>query len=141
MMPYPITKTLNLVLTVLALLVLSACTVGREYEAPETESLAQDQFLEQEQGRFRASEPIAAWWRQFNEDQLSRLVERALDHNLDVRIALANLQESRSLLGETKFDRIPTVEIEGDIAHQQQTKRGIFPPFGDRVQTTYNVGF
>ena len=141
MMPYPTTKILRLAFSILTMLVLSACSVGREYQAPETEPLVQDQFLEQDQGRFRATEPIAAWWRQFNEDQLSLLVEQALEHNLDVRIALANLQEARFLLGESKFDRFPTVEAQGNVVRQQQSKEGLFPPFGDRVQTTYNAGF
>ena len=92
-------------------------------------------------GRFHTAEPIAAWWRQFNEEELSHLVERALNHNLDVRIALANLQEARFLLGETKFDRFPTIEADGDVTRQLQSEEAIFPPFGDRVQTTYNTGF
>lgn len=141
MMPYPITKTLKLAFSVLVMLVLSACSVGRDYQPPETEPLVQEQFLEHDQGRFRATKPIAAWWRQFNEDQLSRLVEEALEHNLDVRIALANLQEARFLLGGTKFDRFPTIEAQGDATRQLQSKEGIFPPFGDRTQTTYGAGF
>lgn len=140
-MSYPTTKQLKLALSFFAMLILAACSVGREYQEPETEALVQAQFMEQEQGRFRATEPIADWWRQFNEDQLSQLVEQALEHNLDVRIALANLQEARFLLGGTKFDRFPTVEAQGDAARQQQSKKGIFPPFGERVQTTYNAGF
>ena len=126
---------------ILSIVTLSACTVGRDYQAPETEPLVNEQFLKQDQGRFRATEPIAAWWRQFNEEQLSLLVEQALEHNLDVRIALANLQEARFLLGATRFDRFPTVETQGDVARQMQSKEGIFPPFGDRTQTTFNTGF
>lgn len=142
MTPYPITKTiLRLGYSILVMLVLTACSVGREYQTPETEPLVQEQFLEQDKGRFRSTEPIAAWWRQFNDDQLTLLVEQALDYNLDVRIALANLQEARSLLGVTKFDRFPTVEAQGDVSRQLQSKEGIFPPFGDRTQTTYNAGF
>lgn len=141
MMPYQITNTLSLGFSILMLVTLSACSVGRDYQAPETEPLVEDQFLEQDQGRFRATEPIAAWWRQFNEEQLSLLVEQALEHNLDVRIALANLQEARFLLGETKFDRFPTVETQGDVTRQLQSKEALFPPFGNRTQTTFNTGF
>ena len=142
MTPYPITNiTLRLVFSILTILVLSACSVGRDYQAPETDPLVQEQFLEQDQGRFRATEPIAAWWRQLDDDQLTLLIEQALDHNLDVRIALANLQEARFLLGKTRFDRFPTVEAQGDVARQLQSKEGIFPPFGDRTRTTFNAGF
>ena len=141
-MPYPIIhNVLMYIFSILIMLVVSACSVGREYQSPETESLVQDRFLEQGQGRFLATEPIADWWRQFNDDQLTFLVEQALKYNLDVRIALANLQEARFLLGETKFDHFPTVEAQGNVSRQQQSKEGIFPPFGDRVQTTYNASF
>ncbi len=141
MMLYPITKAPKLASALLVMLALSACSVGRDYQPPETEPLVQKQFLEQDQGRFRATEPIASWWRQFNEEQLTRLVEQALEHNLDVRVALANLQEARYLLDGTGFDRFPTIEAEGDATRQLQSKEGIFPPFGDRTQTTYGVGF
>ena len=140
MMPYPITKMLRFGFPILTMLVLSACSVGRDYQEPDIDPLVQDQFLEQDQGRFQDTEPTIAWWREFNEPQLSLLVEQALDHNLDVRIALANLQEARFLLGETTFDRFPTIEADGDVTRQLQTEEGVFPPFGDRVQTTYNTG-
>ena len=85
------------------MLILAGCSVGREYQVPETESLIHAQFLEQEQGRFRATEPIAHWWRNLNEDLLSQLVEQALEHNLDVRIALANFQEARFFVGRDQI--------------------------------------
>ncbi len=136
-----ITKTFRFTLSLLAVLVLSACSVGRDYQEPETEQLVQEQFLEQEQGRFRSAEPIAEWWQHFNEAQLSHLIRQSLRHNLDVRIALANLQEARFLLGQTKFDRFPTIEARADVGHQQQTEEGLFPVFGDREFTTYNAKF
>ncbi len=141
MKQYPTTKLPHIAMALLSLVMIQACSVGRDYQAPKTDPFVEEKFLEQEQGRFRSTEPIAAWWRQFNEAQLSRLVEKGLEHNLDVRIALANLQEARSLLGDTRLERIPTVEAQGKVEHQQQTKKGIFPPFGDRIQTSYNVGF
>lgn len=140
-MPYPITNMLRFGIVLLSLLTLSACSVGRDYQAPDVDSFVQEEFLEQNQGRFHATEPIAAWWRQFNEDQLSQLVDQALNHNLDIRVALANLQEARFLLGQTQFERFPTIEAGGDITRQLQSEEAIFPPFGNRVQTTYNTGF
>ena len=139
--PFNTPKMLKLAFSILGILFLTACSVGRDYQSPETDPLVQEQFLEHDQGRFQAAEPIVAWWRQFNEDQLSRLVEQALEHNLDVRIALANLQEARLLLSGTKFDRVPIVEARADATRQLQSKEAIFPPFGNRTQTTYYAGF
>ena len=85
MMPYPTAKSLRLMFAFLAMLVLSACSVGREYQAPETEQLVQGQFMEQEQGRFRSAEPIADWWRHFNEDQLSHLQAILCPTQFDIR--------------------------------------------------------
>ncbi len=141
MKSYRTTKLMKRALFFLIMMMLAGCSVGREYQPPETESLVQAQFLEQDQGRFQVAEPIVQWWKNFNEDLLSHLMEQALKHNLDVRMALANFQEARFLLGETKFDRFPKVGVQGKAERQQQSKEGIFPPFGNRTVNTYNAGF
>jgi NodT family efflux transporter outer membrane factor (OMF) lipoprotein len=51
----------------------------------------------------------AEFWRTFNDPQLSALVERALQENHDLRIALARFDGANALLRHAKFDRWPTV--------------------------------
>lgn len=68
---------------------LSACSVGRDYRRPNTAGLVQEAFDAQSESRFRAKQPIAAWWEKFDDDQLSRLMSEALDHNHDMRRSIS----------------------------------------------------
>ena len=40
-----------------------------------------------------------AFWRGFNDPELTKLVELALRHNHDVQLALANYQQANAMLG------------------------------------------
>jgi NodT family efflux transporter outer membrane factor (OMF) lipoprotein len=51
----------------------------------------------------------AEFWRTFDDPLLSGLVERALQENHDLRIALARFDSANALLRGAKFDRWPTV--------------------------------
>jgi len=90
---------------------LSGCSVFREYTPPENPVGAEQADLAaSDAARYKAvQEPVASWWQQFDDPQLVTLVEAALDTNLDVRIALANLGEARAMAREAGFDRFPTV--------------------------------
>lgn len=51
-----------------------------------------------------------SWWKGFNDAKLDGLVDRAIVHNHDLRIATANLKEARALRRLTTFDLAPTVQ-------------------------------
>ncbi len=51
----------------------------------------------------------AAFWQSLNDPILSRLVDRALLSNHDLRIALARYDSANALLRSAKFDRWPTI--------------------------------
>lgn len=59
---------------------------------------------------------LATWWKGFNDARLDGLVERAILHNHDLRIATANLKEARALRRLTTFDLAPTVQ--GNAGYQ-----------------------
>ena len=86
------------------------------------------------------AQPIAAWWSQFNDAQLNRLVASALTHNHSVRIAAASLAESRAYLRESKFDRYPTVEAGLSTIRQRQSA-DVVGEAGSRISQTYATGF
>ncbi len=77
----------------LALLaILSGCTVvGPKYEAPTSKT--EPAFIN---ALASNQEPVAEFWKSFNDPILDRLIEDALKANPDVRIASANLRESRA---------------------------------------------
>ena len=75
------------------LLTLSACAVGPDYRAPETNLAAS--FAE------GAPAPIGEasaqqWWRAFNDPLLTELVEQGLAQNLSIRTALSRVDEAEA---------------------------------------------
>lgn len=51
------------------------------------------------------------WRRVFTEPQLQALIAAALEHNRDLRIAVARVAEARALAGVAAADRLPTVDV------------------------------
>src|SRR5690348_9426313 len=80
----------------LAALALAGCvTVGPDYKQPKTPTpqLQDIDATRESTGHFQAQ-----WWKQFGDPTLDALIQRAAANNLDLRIAVARLAESRALL-------------------------------------------
>lgn len=83
----------------LGALVLSACTVGPEYEAPEIKAppqfLSQDVLSTLNEG-FSDQTVAADWWTGFGDDTLNALVEAGLENNFRIAAAAARVREARA---------------------------------------------
>ncbi|MDC6663154.1 hypothetical protein N4Q66_26910, partial [Leclercia adecarboxylata] len=71
----------------LSLITLSACTVGPDFQRPESPQINQ---WSEPQGRQAASRAVSdplqeRWWDVFHDAQLSALTRRALSDNLDLK--------------------------------------------------------
>src|SRR5205085_7644417 len=99
----------KLLLPLVSSLALAACTVGPNYARPETPTVAGGAFIGAGNPAFTPAEPEAGWWRLYQDPVLDQLVEEALAHNIDLRVATANLARARALLRETRAGRLPQV--------------------------------
>src|ERR1700732_795171 len=76
---------------------LSGCAVGPDYLTPDVALPAT--FLAQPASKEAASDGASAdlwqWWRTLRDPQLNDLIARALENNLDLKIALDRLQQAR----------------------------------------------
>ena len=117
--------------------ILSGCaSIGPDYH-PMQLAAPQLQGLDPAQENHASFQ--AAWWKQFDDPTLDKLIQRAAANNLDLRIAVARLHESRALLSGAKSDRLPTVDAGVDYTRS----RGQQPGLGTQRQTvtTYQAGF
>ncbi|HWK51956.1 MAG TPA: efflux transporter outer membrane subunit [Steroidobacter sp.] len=85
------------------------------------------------------------WWTMFDDARLNELVIEALQHNPDAQVAAARVMEARSFLRISNADRLPTLNLEGDVTRTQQSMAtlanqglGEIPGFITR-QTVYTV--
>jgi outer membrane protein TolC len=76
---------------------LAGCAVGPDYQTPDSALpvafLTQPAIKEPASGG--ASPDRWQWWRTLRDPQLNTLIERALQNNLDLKIALDRLQQAR----------------------------------------------
>ena len=105
-------------ITVLAASI-AACTVGPDYVRPESPTPAHFTSTARPDPASRADMPGESaagseFWNSFDDPLLSRLVEKALASNHDLRIALANLDRANALLGGARFDALPVVTAEAE---------------------------
>ncbi|MBN8281509.1 MAG: TolC family protein, partial [Gammaproteobacteria bacterium] len=104
-----------------ALLLLAGCTVGPDYRAPAP-NLPERFATGAGAGSVPpAAVPDAAWWQGFNDPVLTTLINRAAASNRDLRIAVANLRASRSLLTYGQLSRLPIITAEASVTREKQS--------------------
>lgn len=64
------------------------------------------------------------WWSLYNDPVLDRLVEEALRHNSDLRVAVANLERAQAVLGEQRAALLPTTEVDSSLSHERNQNSG-----------------
>jgi len=77
------------IFSALTVILLVGCAVGPDYKRPSIESPAVWRI------EVKDSQEMAntAWWHQFNDPVMNSLIEEALKHNTDLRIATARIEE------------------------------------------------
>lgn len=92
------------------------------------------------EGRLLNGQPVAAWWSQLDDDALKNLVQDALTHNQDIRIAEASLREARALLRNARLHQLPSVEA--DVAYaREKTSADLLQPGAETIRDIYTAGF
>jgi multidrug efflux system outer membrane protein len=112
--------------------------VGPNYQQPPLQAPAA--FANQTQEGLSTEGVETLWWRGFQDHTLNQLVDQALAHNHDLRVATARLREARSLRLETTFDRYPTVTSQASYTRQRLSE-AVAPAGGDRDIELYDAGF
>ncbi len=125
---------------------LTGCEVGPDYQAP-TSSLASFHNEAAVSARNATqAPPLDAWWTGFNDPVLTTLVQRALDQNLDLAIALARVQQARAAANAAGAALLPTADFNADATALHQS---LDSPLGrltsgtpgyHRDQRLYDVG-
>ncbi|MCW3478496.1 efflux transporter outer membrane subunit [Neisseriaceae bacterium JH1-16] len=129
-------------------LILAGCAVGPDYHRPtlaepaayhNAEALAARQAM-------RAAPPLDSWWQGFDDPVLSRLIERALAQNLDLKAALARVAQARAAADEAGSQRLPEGSFAADAQRERQSLQSplgkiasAFPGYS-RNQSLYDIG-
>jgi len=82
--------------------------------------------------------PLSSWGEYFSDPSLHALIEAALNHNRDLKIALARVEEARALAGIARADRFPTLEAQGS-GNRSRTPADLTGTGQPRVASRYDA--
>jgi multidrug efflux system outer membrane protein len=102
---------------VVIILVLSlfpvGCMVGPKYKKPE--QLKSDSYKNERNLDSLASVTNLKWFDLFNDDVLKGLIQKGLENNYDLKIAVSRIEQFRAQLGYTKADLFPSFQYGATI--------------------------
>lgn len=101
-------KRLTSISTVLPILLLAGCTVGPNSKRPQV-SVPQQWTVAPARGTSTELPKKDDWWSSFQDPELNSLIERALNENLDLKLALERVQEARAARGIARSGYFPSV--------------------------------
>jgi len=137
----------------LAALVLAGCSFAPTYERPALPVATDWPIAPSGAGVITPAElspgdaagvpvPAAAGvgWRQFYRDpELQRLIETALEHNRDLRIAILNIEVARAQYNVQRSELTPSVGA-GATGQRQRVPAGLSPTGESTISSQYQVG-
>ncbi len=106
---------------------MTGCQLAPVYERPVAAHAAAYPVTESGAGAKATELP---WRTFFSDERLRRLIELALAHNLDLRLAVLRVEQSRAQYGVSRADQWPTLQASGDYTRSHAT---------DRTSDTWNA--
>lgn len=95
-------------LLVLCLFMLSGCTIGDDYVAPEA---YKDKVIASELKTGSANELPKNWYEKLNDEQLNKLIKTGLQNSPDIEVAIAKLRQARAQLKIDETNALPFVNV------------------------------
>ena len=108
----------------------AGCSVGPNYKPPDI-AVPAGWNEAQQSGFHTGPAPLTDWWTEFNDPLLNTLVERAVQSNLDIRLAEARIRESRALKSVTASDAWPRLDAAGSYARSRSSENAFSSGAGE----------
>ena len=100
-----------------AVVLLAGCAVGPDYERPDLdlpESRFDSTLLSQQQ-----QQELAYWWTRYQDPTLNKLIDQALDSNLQIALQFERIRQARAELGFQNAQLYPSVEGQAQAQRQR----------------------
>jgi NodT family efflux transporter outer membrane factor (OMF) lipoprotein len=138
-------RTVGLALAVL----MAGCTVGPNYRRPVIPTPQSWKELPASGVALGERGALARWWMTFRDPTLEALVARAVEENLDLKIAAARVLEARAEHGIAASRALPQVDASAAYSRAERSDAippfnsaaGAPSPFGPRDQNLFQAGF
>ncbi len=103
--------------------------VGPDYQRPTVD--APKAFMYE--SKAAADTANTEFWKQFDDPVLDALIAEALAHNLNVKVAAANVEQAAGVLTQTNSSLYPQVGYQGIGGRARATEAGVNPEFASLV--------
>jgi len=117
---------------------LSACQIMPEFKKPKNTLPEKFNFeIDQQQSQQMSRE----WWKLYQDELLNQLVNKAMQQNPNVQIAIANIEQADAQLREVGAALLPSIDLQSSAAKSRVSERGPVPLFNgiEPRRNTYNV--
>lgn len=123
-----------------AILLLTGCQTASRYERPEVELPDAWHASDQMEHDKLAANALRDWWQQFDDPELTALIDRALADSLTLQTAALRIEEAMALRGVATGERWPSATGSGAVqsAHSSDAEGGAMRD--SRSAEIYRVG-
>ena len=140
--------TLRIGLTLALSASIAGCAVGPNYRRP-TVNLQPFHNAPSIEARTAAlaAPPLDQWWTGFHDPELTRIVKRALDENLDLAAAMTRVQQAHAAARGAGAQRLPSGSLYASTTTLYQSTESMtgrlaaHMPGYNRGQNYYDLGF
>jgi len=108
-----------------AAITLAGCTLGPDYRRPDVTAPTAFRYEPQQV----AQTVDTLWWQQFKDPVLDQLIAEALQHNTNVQIAAANVEQSAAFLTQTRSQLFPAIGYGASAARERARE----PAFASQI--------
>lgn len=137
----------TIVASLTALSALSGCAVGPDYFPPHTEITSFHSAQAVAARNASESAPnIDRWWEGFNDPEMTRIVGKALEQNLDLAASFARVEQARAAARGAGAQLLPSFDLSSAALRQKQSLESPIGAIGHnlpgygRTQSLYDNG-
>ncbi|MCE5228154.1 efflux transporter outer membrane subunit [bacterium] len=116
---------------------LSGCLVGPDFHRPSPKMPGAFVSASETTPTLEAAGTrveLARWWESFNDPVLNSLIQRGIESNLDVQVAVHRVRQARAVLGESFAGLWPTLDFSS--SYNRTHTRVPKPPVGTHEQSS-----
>lgn len=128
---------LNILLIPVLLFTLQSCFVAKKYTRPDV--VEEDYYRTDSLALDSATISDLSWKEMFTDPYLASHIERTLENNIDIRIALQQIVSARAYFNQGKQGQLPTLNINGRVNYQELARNSQFGSFFDGSITQYEL--
>ena len=120
----------------LAGVLLSGCAVGPDFKKPALDVPKQWSVPSQAD----ANNALQTWWQNFNDPVLTQLIDDALHNNIDLKLALARIQDVRAQRSATFAAGLPSVSSKSALSRRYNNTSSAGQASGSSAGGGFGVG-